>query len=61
MSGLTLPHVAQADTFDCLIEPNQIVEMRSPVEGLIQRINVKRGDKITAGQILVQAESAPEQ
>ncbi len=52
---------AQAQPFDCLIEPNQIVEIRSPVEGLIEKIHVKRGDRVKAGQVLVQLESSPEQ
>jgi RND family efflux transporter MFP subunit len=52
---------AWAQSFECLIEPNQIVEIRSPVEGLIDKIHVKRGDKVVAGQILVQLESNAEQ
>jgi RND family efflux transporter MFP subunit len=52
---------AQAAPFDCLIEPNQVVEVRSPVEGLIRTVLVKRGDRVGAGQLLVQLESAPEQ
>ncbi len=52
---------AQAPLFECLIEPNQVVEIRSPVEGLIEKIHVKRGDRVTAGQVLVQLESNAEQ
>lgn len=52
---------AQAQTFECLIEPNQVVEIRSAVEGLIEKVLVKRGDKVSAGQILVQLESNAEQ
>jgi RND family efflux transporter MFP subunit len=58
---LTAPQPALADAFDCLIEPNQTVEVRSPVEGLIRAVYVKRGDRVSAGQALVQLESAPEQ
>ena len=36
---------AQANPYDCLIEPNQIVELRSPVEGVIHSVLVKRGDQ----------------
>lgn len=52
---------AQAPLFECLIEPNQVVEIRSPVEGLIEKIHVKRGDRVTTGQVLVQLESNAEQ
>lgn len=57
--GAALP--AAADSFECLIEPNQIVELRSPVEGVIENILVKRGDRVRTGQVLVQLESRAEQ
>lgn len=57
---LGLPLAAQASTFECMLEPNQIVEVRSAVEGLIQRIHVQRGDNVRAGQTLVELESAVE-
>jgi RND family efflux transporter MFP subunit len=38
--------------FDCVIEPRQVVELRSPMEGLIERINVERGDYVRKGQEL---------
>ena len=34
---LALPLGVQAASYDCLIEPNQVVEVRSPVEGVIDR------------------------
>ena len=52
---------AQANPYDCLIEPNQIVELRSPVEGVIHSVLVKRGDRVQAGQVLVQLDSSVEQ
>jgi len=51
---------AAANPFDCLIEPNQTVELRSSVEGLIEKVNVQRGDRVRTGQVLVQLESAAE-
>jgi preprotein translocase subunit SecA len=54
------PFAAQADPYECLIEPSQVVEIRSSVEGVIDRIQVRRGDRVKAGQALVQLESAPE-
>ncbi len=52
---------ALANPYDCLIEANQTVELRSPVEGLIQHVLVKRGDRVPAGQVLVQLDSSVEQ
>jgi len=39
--------------FEALIEPNMSVELRSPVEGIIESIAVDRGDVIKQGQELV--------
>lgn len=46
---------------DCLVEARQVVEIRSPVEGLIESIPVERGDLVRKGQLLVTLESGPEQ
>jgi RND family efflux transporter MFP subunit len=51
---------ARAASFECLVEPWQVVEIRSPVEGLIERITVQRGDAIKKGQLLVELQSAAE-
>jgi RND family efflux transporter MFP subunit len=45
----------------CIIEPNRIVEIGSPVRGLIHEIPVERADLIEKGQILVVLESQVEQ
>jgi RND family efflux transporter MFP subunit len=63
--ALTLPlfalaAAARAAQFDCIIEPRQVVEVRTPVEGLIERITVDRGDFVTKGQVLVQLDAAVE-
>ena len=52
--------VVQANPYDCQIEANQIVEIRSSVEGLIDKVLVKRGDQVRAGQVLAQLESSAE-
>jgi len=46
-----------AAEFDCLIEPRQTVEIRSTVEGLIERIAVDRGDIVARGQVIVTLDS----
>ncbi|MDO9235643.1 MAG: efflux RND transporter periplasmic adaptor subunit [Aquabacterium sp.] len=53
-------HAAAPRGFDCLIEPNQVVEIRSPVEGLIEKINVNRGDTTRKGQVLFELNSGVE-
>ena len=50
-----------AATYECLIEPSQQVELASPVTGLLDKVLVKRGDRIGKGQILAQLESRAEQ
>lgn len=49
---------AHAASFECLIEPWQVVEIRSAVEGLGERIVVQRGDTVRKGQMLVELQSA---
>jgi RND family efflux transporter MFP subunit len=46
--------------YDCMIEAKQAIEIRSPVEAMIESVRVKRGDPVTKGQILVTLESGPE-
>lgn len=58
---LAVARLAWADAFECLIEPNQVVEIRSAVEGVIDKVHVKRGDRVKQGQLLVQLESSAEQ
>jgi RND family efflux transporter MFP subunit len=47
-----VPACVFAAEFDCLIEPRQVLELRSPIEGLIERVNVDRGDYVKKGQDL---------
>jgi RND family efflux transporter MFP subunit len=57
----TLTPAAQAAaTFDCLIEPTQTVEISSPVTGLLDKVHVQRGDKVTKGQVIATLESRAE-
>jgi RND family efflux transporter MFP subunit len=54
----TLPAAAQ--DYDCIIEARQVVDIRSPVEGLIEKVAVERGEAVKKGQVLVTLESGPE-
>ncbi|MFG6428393.1 efflux RND transporter periplasmic adaptor subunit [Roseateles sp. LYH14W] len=48
------PKPAAAPTgYDCLIEPNQRIEIRSPTNALIDKILVERGSSVRAGDTLV--------
>src|SRR5262245_52739800 len=51
---------AGAQEFDCIIEARQMVDIRSPVEGLIEKVHVERGEGVKKGQVLVTLESGPE-
>ncbi len=52
---------AAGPEFDCLIEPAQIVEIRSPVVGILQEVHARRGALIRKGDVLVTIESSVEQ
>ena len=56
---LVLPSVAAAN-FECLIEAAQVVEIRSPVEGVIAKVHVQRGQMVRRGQVLVELASEVE-
>lgn len=46
---------------DCVIEPNQLVEISSAVSGVIDKMTVRRGDFVKKGQILATLKSRIEQ
>lgn len=52
---------ASVHAFECMIEPWQIVDIASPVTGLVEKINVKRADRVGKGQVLATLESKAEQ
>lgn len=51
---------AAAADMDCVIEPRMTVDVRAAVEGLIEQVAVDRGDRIRAGQVLVQLDAGVE-
>ena len=57
---LLLPALAGAAGYDCLIEPAQVVELRSTAEGMIEAVHVRRGDAVRRGQVLVELQSRAE-
>jgi RND family efflux transporter MFP subunit len=48
-------------TQNCLLEPHMVVELSSPVPGVIAKINVDRGDRVKKGDLVVQLRSEVEQ
>ena len=49
-----------ASAFECLVEPMQHVEIRSPIVGTLEEITVHRGDRVKKGQVIVTLESRAE-
>lgn len=47
--------------FDCLIEPNAVVEVGTQEEGIIEEIRVRRGDFVSEGQVLVELDDEVQQ
>lgn len=45
---------------DCVIAPSQVVDMSSPVSGVIETIAVKRSEYVTQGQIVATLDAAVE-
>ncbi|MBC7664250.1 MAG: efflux RND transporter periplasmic adaptor subunit [Caulobacter sp.] len=46
--------------FECLLEPWQLIELRTPVEGIIGSIGANRGESIKRGQVLIELQSQNE-
>jgi membrane fusion protein, heavy metal efflux system len=47
----------KSDALGCLVEPSIVVDVSSPVAGLLDRVAVERGDLVTKGQTLASLES----
>jgi len=46
--------------YECLIEARQVVDVRSPVEGVIESVAVKRGEVVEKGALLAKLSDGPE-
>jgi RND family efflux transporter MFP subunit len=53
--------VWEPSELDCLIRPRSRIEVASPVEGVIESVEVGRGDLVEVGQVLARLESSVEQ
>ncbi|MGD9952577.1 MAG: efflux RND transporter periplasmic adaptor subunit [Burkholderiales bacterium] len=54
------PSVAQGAEYDCIIEARQSIDVRSPVEGVIESIRARRGQPVRRGELLATLSSGPE-
>ena len=57
---ITTSVFASESTFDCMVYANQIIDIRSPVTGILEAVPYQRGDKIVRGNILATLESSVE-
>ena len=60
LSCAVLAQPALAPEYDCLIEARQALDIRSPVEGVIEAVHVQRGAPVKKGQTLAMLFSGPE-
>lgn len=51
---------AGAAEYDCLIEAKQLIEVRSPVEAVVESVLIQRGETVKRGQVIATLESGPE-
>jgi RND family efflux transporter MFP subunit len=54
------PVAVRGDDLDCLIEPRQVINLSSPVEGVLDKVYVERGAIVKKGQVIAQLESSLE-
>lgn len=63
MYAITLSMVVQADEIqpiDCMIEPNIMVEISSPVDGVLDTLLVDRSDEVKQGDVIATLKSEVE-
>ncbi len=58
--GIPWAWSADAPELDCLIEPYIIVQVGAPVQGIVEKMPVDRGDLVKEGQVLAELESSME-
>lgn len=56
----TTATVAAGQSFDCVIDPSEVVKLGSPITGVLAEVLVKRGDNVTRGQPIAALESSIE-
>jgi RND family efflux transporter MFP subunit len=51
----------EGSALDCVIEPHDVVEISSPVQGILEVVNVERGDIVKKGQVVAKLKSGIEE
>ncbi|MEO0680766.1 MAG: efflux RND transporter periplasmic adaptor subunit [Pseudomonadota bacterium] len=51
----------EAQAFDCVIRPSEVVEVGSPVPGILAEVRVGRGDRVAAGDVLARLDARLEE
>lgn len=52
---------AEIPQLDCVVEPHIVIDLSTQIDGIVDRINVERGDFVEADQVLVTLDSGVEQ
>jgi len=60
-AGAAAAQVSGDGDLDCLIEPHAVVEVASPVPGLLESVEVERSDVVEAGQVVARLEADVEE
>ena len=47
--------------FDCMLAPNEVIDIGSAITGRIEELHVERSDIVTAGQVLVKLDAGVEE
>jgi len=55
-----LVHAGALPELDCIINPNQTIELSSSENGVVDKVYVDKGDKVSRGQRLLELESSVE-
>ena len=50
-----------APPLDCLLEPNRVIDLSSSIRGVVEAIEVDRGDLVEEGQVIARLDSSVEQ
>jgi RND family efflux transporter MFP subunit len=58
---LILAGPAVAKDYACLIEPEQLLKLAAPVQGVVDSVTVSRGDRVRKGQLVAELASDVEQ
>ena len=65
IAGIGLPvgsaNAQVVGSLDCVIEPHEIIDIASRVDGIVDTLAVERGDTVEAGQILAKLDSGVEE